>query len=94
MRQDIIHNDGELLIKNGDFVIDESDRQHVEDIIEAVQGEFKGYPYAGFGAVLQLKKNTNDSQFKRDLKIQLEYDGYKSAKIDLSEGYERIKIEI
>lgn len=94
MRQDIIHDDGELKFRNGDFLIEESDRQHVEDIIEAVQGEFKGFPYAGFGAVLQLKKNANDSRFKRDLKIQLEYDGYKSSKIDLTDGYENVIVEI
>ncbi|OPB87804.1 hypothetical protein [Elizabethkingia occulta] len=95
MRKDIkLDESGELVIINGDFVIDESDQQHVKDIVIACPGEFKQYPLLGFGAVLQLKKNQNDLAFKRDLKIQLEYDGYPDPDIDLSRGYENLKINI
>lgn len=67
MRRDIEVNENfEPVIKNGDFVISESDRQHVTDITFAHPGEFKFTPMLGFGAVLQLKKNQNDFVFKRD----------------------------
>lgn len=94
MRKDIIHNDGELIIKNGDFLISESDTQHVEDIVISLAGDFKSTPMIGFGAIMQLKKNSSDSAFKRDLKIQLEYDGYKNPEIDLSGGYKNLKINV
>lgn len=94
MRKDIIHNDGELVIKNGDFLIAESGTQHVEDIVISLAGDFKSAPMIGFGAIMQLKKNSSDSAFKRDLKIQLEYDGYKNPEIDISDGYSNLKINV
>ena len=48
----------------------------------------------GFGVENYLKTNTNPLAFKRDLKIQLEYDDYKNATIDLSKGYEELKINL
>jgi hypothetical protein len=94
MRKDIQHIQGDLAIRNGDFVITHSDTQHVEDVVISLAGEFKSTPMIGFGAVNQLKKNTNHYKFKRDLKIQLEYDGYRNANIDLKDGYEQIKINV
>lgn len=95
MRQDIqVDEAGELIIKNGDFVIDESDRQHVEHIVIASPGEYKKNPTLGFGAINKIKANADDLRFKRDLKIQLGFDGYTDPKIDLSGGYENLKIEI
>ncbi len=94
-RKDIqVNENHEPIIKNGDFVVGESDQQHVIDITFAHPGEYKAFPMLGFGAVLHLKKNKNDYQFKRDLKIQLEYDGYSNPDIDLSKGYENLKINI
>lgn len=94
MRKDIQHTAGDLVIKNGDFFVAWSDMQHVEDIVISTAGDFKSTPMIGFGAVLQLKKNPSESAFKRDLKIQLEYDGYTNPEIDLSGGYEKLKINI
>ncbi|ROH98278.1 hypothetical protein EGI16_21615 [Chryseobacterium sp. G0240] len=95
MRNDILINENyDPLIRNGDFVIGESDRQHVIDITFAHPGEYKRAPMLGFAAVLQLKKNRNDNQFKRDLNIQLEYDGYNNPDIDLTGGYENLKINV
>lgn len=95
MRQDIqVDESGELIIKNGDFVIDESDRQHVEHITIAHPGEYKQHPMIGFGAILKVKSNVNKIQFKRDLKIQLAYDGYTDPTIDLDSGFDQIKIDI
>lgn len=95
MRQDIqVNESGELLIKNGDFVIDESDRQHVEHIVIANPGEFKETPNLGFGAINKIKSNADKYRFKRDLKIQLGFDGYNDPTIDLSKGFENLKIDI
>jgi len=94
MRYDIEVNENYMpVLKNGDFVISESDTQHVGDIVMSHPGEYKNTPMLGFAAILYVKKNINHSQFKRDLKIQLEYDGY-SPDIDLSGGFENLKINI
>lgn len=94
MRNDILLTDDDIVISNGDFVIADSNQQHVEHIVDAHPGEFKNHPLLGFAALLRLKKNPNPFLFKRDLKIQLEYDGYQSANIDLSKGFENLEIKI
>lgn len=95
MRQDILLDDeNELIIRNGDFTVGEADRQHVEHIIITHPGEYKNTPLLGFAAVTKLKSTINDMQFKRDLKIQLNYDGYQNPRIDTSSGFEALKIEI
>ena len=95
MRQDILRDEnGGLLFANGDFAIGQSDQQHVEDILDLQPGELKEFPLAGFGAINFIKRTITQSEFKRDLKIQLNYDGYNNAKIDTSEGIENLKIEI
>lgn len=95
MRQDILHDDsGELLFENGDFKIGNSDQQHVGDIFITQPGENKEFPVCGFGAINYVKTNVTEHEFKRDLKLQLDYDGYINANIDTSNGIENIKIEI
>lgn len=94
MRYDIEVDENYMpVLKNGDFVISQSDSQHVSDITMAHPGEYKTTPMLGFAAILQIKKNINQAQFKRDLNIQLEYDGY-NPNIDLSGGFENLKIDI
>lgn len=95
MRKDFLTDDNnDLLIQNGDFVIGESDQQHVMDILDSQKGEFKEFPLAGFGAINYIKRTITESEFKRDLKLQLSYDGYSNATIDTSKGIENLNIEI
>lgn len=95
MRKDLALNEhGDLLIQHGDFVIAESDAQHVNDIFSAFNGEFKEFPRIGFAATSRLKSIPNIVSFKRDLKEELLFDGYKSASIDLNEGFDKLKINI
>jgi hypothetical protein len=94
MRQDILlDTDGDLLIENGDFVIGASDSQHIDHIVNAQLGEYKEHLLVGFGAINYLKTNVSEMEFKRDLKVQLEIDGYQDASIDLSGGFSKLKIE-
>lgn len=96
MRKDILlDGESDLNFHNGDFDIGQSDQQHIEHILEAQKGEYKASPLVGFGIVNYLKKSTKiKSDFKRDLKIQLDHDGYQNPSIDLSDGFDNLKIEI
>lgn len=95
MRQDILKDDeNKLIFTDGDFTIGTSDQQHVGDIFLSHPGEFKEFPVVGFGAVKYLKTRITEDEFKRDLKIQLQYDGYQNAGIDTSNGIAKLKIEI
>lgn len=95
VRKDLLLDSfGDLVIEEGDFLIEPSDIQHVRHIVEAQKGEYKESPFMGFGVENYLKTNTNLLAFKRDLKIQLEYDNYKNAEIDLSKGFEQLRINL
>lgn len=94
MRKDILLNEvGDLLIEDGDFSVGIADEQHVEHIIQVQKGEFKEFPLLGFGIENYLKTNTEPLEFKRDLKVQLEYDGYKNADVELTKDYQ-LKVNI
>lgn len=96
MSNDILLNEqNEVLIVDGDFVTGQSDQQHVKHIVEAFKGEYKSTPLVGFGALNWLKRDDKiESEFRRDLKIQLENDGYTDATIDISKGFGNLQIEI
>jgi hypothetical protein len=95
MRTDFLRDEnGSLAFANGDFATGQSDQQHVEDIFDLQAGELKEFPMAGFGAINYIKRTITAAAFKRDLKIQLNYDGYNDATIDTSNGLENLKIEI
>lgn len=96
MRNDILRDEdtGKLQCENGDFVTGQSDQQHVIDMLDFQQGELKEFPLAGFGAINYIKKTITEDEFKRDLKLQLNYDGYTNPTIDTSSGIENLRIEI
>ncbi|QSS96582.1 hypothetical protein [Psychroflexus sp. ALD_RP9] len=94
-RNDILLDEAnELKIQNGDFVIGVADLQHVNHIIEAHPGEYKEFPQVGFGVRSYLKSNTTKTAFKRNLRVQLNFDGYVNPLIDLSKGFKNLKIEV
>lgn len=93
MRTDILHNDGELLFADGDLMVGQSDEQHVQDIVLSQKGEWKEHPLCGFGAINYIKSRVTTSEFKRDLKIQLEYDGYNNVDIAF-DGKGKLNIEL
>ncbi|MCT4698087.1 hypothetical protein [Tenacibaculum haliotis] len=90
----LLDENGDLAIENGDFVLGETDQQNVELLLFSNKGEFKEFPLVGFGAINYIKSNVSEIEFKRDLKIQLEYIGYDNPIIDLSNGFEALKIEV
>ncbi len=91
---DILLKDNDLSIIGGDFEVGQSDQQNIELIIESMPGEFKQFPMLGFGAVKYLKGDFDANDFKRDLKIQLEYDNYNDVNIEFSENFNSLKIDI
>lgn len=93
-RTDILLDENEnLIIRNGDFVIGNSDIQHTRHIVKINKGEHKQSPTIGFGINNYLQSTISDQRFKRDLKVALAQDGYDAA-IDLSGGIERLEISI
>ena len=77
MTQDIqLDDNGDLLIRNGDFVIGASDNQHIQDIINASVGWWKEFPLVGVGIANYQSSSGAQQQLERSIKVQLEGDGY------------------
>lgn len=65
----------------GDFLITESDTQHVQDIINSFVGWWKEFPTIGVGIKKYLGASGGVQVVKRAIKIQLKSDGYRTDKI-------------
>lgn len=77
-RTDIMLNQiGDLEIIDGDFVVSESDAQHVELLLSATKGSIRQYPDMGAGLANFVKKqNTAMAEMRRSIEVNLKADGY------------------
>lgn len=79
MAKDILTDENrDFLTKNGDFVIDYSDEQHIEDVIVAEKGWYKETPILGVGIMRYLKGPKTlieRMRLEKDIDLQLQIDG-------------------
>lgn len=85
-RHDYMHDeDGDLLIKNGDFVRGESTFQHARLITIMAPGDLRQFPWIGFLAIrYQNAQASRKQQFISELRAAYEADGIKVNSIDVS----------
>ena len=74
--KDILFIENEYDFSNGDFNTGESDNQHIQDIVFENIGAYKQYPLVGVGLVKYLNSSGTQLVLSREMKIQLETDGY------------------
>jgi hypothetical protein len=74
-----LDSEGDLKIRNGDFIFDESDQQNIQDIIENAQGDYKSTPFVGVNAQKYL--SGSKAALERNIKIQLRNDGFQTDDI-------------
>jgi hypothetical protein len=88
MRQDIILDDNnDLLIVEGDFVVDVSDEQHFMHIISSSPNNWKNSPLTGAAIIRHDKAPMDDvGKVSRKIKLQLEADGYQKADAAYKDG--------
>jgi hypothetical protein len=80
-----------LLIEDGDFVLNNSDSQHVEDLMISDKGTFYQSPISGIGIIRQLKSPKhliNKIRVENEISIQLLLDGATNIDIDYNEQIE------
>jgi len=86
MAKDFVLKDGDLQIRGGDFVVDESDQQHVEDLLLAHKGEYTQNPVLGIGISSYLRAPVDArirQKLERDIKLQIEADGGKNVSVSV-----------
>lgn len=83
--QDILlNNDNELQFFNGDFLVGNSDNQHVQTIIEANKGNFLETPTLGVGIVEYKSSNISAAELEKRVRIELQKDGYKLDRVTIN----------
>ena len=77
VRYDIQLTDSQdILFKDGDFVINQSDEQHIQDSINAFPGWWKQYPLDGVGIAAYDKGPTSRQVIAQKIQNELKADGY------------------
>lgn len=82
--RDILINDGDLDIKDGDFVIGPSEEQEIDFIIRSQKGEWRQWPLIGFGVIKWIRSVFRSSAFKQQLDTELRQDGF--SEVDIQFG--------
>jgi len=87
MNDILLDNNLDLLIKNGDFVVDDAEQQHQELIMIATQGSFRESPLTGVGIVKYVKTRlsveTRD-KLRQKIRLQLQFDGYTNVSTQIN----------
>lgn len=79
--QDILlQTDYDLAIEDGDFVVGESDNQHIELIINTATGAWKQTPTLGVGIIKYSGSSGQIGRLRTEINVNLKADGY--ANID------------
>ncbi len=84
---DLKLKDNDLVIEGGDFIISESDSQHIEDTINAFPGWWKQHQKDGVGIFAYLNSSGRQQELARKIKLELQSDGYNVERpiIDISQ---------
>lgn len=82
--KDIILVDNDLSILNGDFVIQESDQQHIELIIDSWVGSWKQFALCGVGIDNFIKSSGQQQALSRQISVQLEADNYSNIDVTIN----------
>lgn len=92
--KDILLENDDLQMVNGDFFVGDSQSQSVELLLGTLQGEWKQHPEAGCG-LSKAQNGIIDRFLNRNIRVQLQADGFSVENltineqgIDLSGNYE------
>lgn len=81
----ILDENADLLIKNGDFVVDFSDLQHIELIVNFAEGALKQFPTQGVGIWAYSGSSGMARDLQRKINVKLDADGYHNIKVLLAQ---------
>lgn len=77
-RIDLQLTDNDIDVLNNDFILSESDAQHIQDTINANVGWWKETYNSGVG-VQQYLKSSDTAELSRKIMLELQADNYKSS---------------
>jgi hypothetical protein len=77
--------DNDILIVDNDFVVGNSDEDHIVDIISSNQGEWKEYILCGVGIENYLNASGVQLQLKKQILQQLANDGFTDINVTFND---------
>jgi hypothetical protein len=80
-------DNGELRISNGDFVCDDSARQHQKDLILSHPGSFTQAPQVGVGIYRMLLDDSSPVEVRSKISEQVELDGQSIDRLVVNTDY-------
>lgn len=89
----LLDEEGDLLIVNGDFVIGDSEAQHVDDLLYSFKGEWKEHPLVGAEVQRRLKQRESLTKLKKQIRTTLEDDGYSNVSVSIENNDININAE-
>ena len=87
----LLDNEGKMLLKNGDFVIGDSDGQEINLLLVSSPGDWKENPAVGCNIQTLLKSRSTETRIKKIINEQLTNDGFK--KINIKLDYPNINVD-
>ena len=72
----LVDDSYQMVFKNGDLGVGESDKQHIQDTVYANVGEGKENPQDGVGIQSYVNGTNIEQKLERKIKEQLASDGY------------------
>lgn len=76
LRYDIALKNNDIFLRDGDFVIAQSDQQHIIDTTAAFPGWWKENPLDGVGILKYQQAPAILPEISRKIRIELQSDGY------------------
>lgn len=84
MKDCLLNADNNLLIERGDWLVADSNDQHIQLLLTSMPGEWKENPETGVGLSLS-QHGAIDGFIKRTIAVQLEADGFKLNNLQITE---------
>lgn len=81
MTQDVLFENGKLVISNSDVVWTDSDKQHIIDTINANLGSWKENPFDGVGIKNYLNGTNIGQKLSKKIRQELTKDQYTSTPV-------------
>lgn len=81
MQDFIVDENYDLVIKNGDFAIGDSNSQEIDLLVRSFKGDWKQYPLLGAELLRLVKGRATEVRIKRDITEELKNDGFNIIKI-------------
>ncbi|MEZ5017336.1 MAG: hypothetical protein R2800_09815 [Flavipsychrobacter sp.] len=87
MAKDLELKDGTLTVRNGDFVVSDSELVHIEHILKSSKGDWKNAPLLGVGISRWVNGNNQGLSLEKlatEIELQLILDGYKPLQVQVN----------